>query len=111
VVQQPISSEIDQSTFEIESQDLELLESRINEIEKYLGIEDIDMTYFSSHKEDDLKKRTQYLEEFVFGVEDKVICMDQLYQKFIKMESFLKHNEPFSSQCMDLKHKSNFVLE
>ena len=55
-----------------------LLETRINEIEKYLGIEDIDLAYFNAQKEDDLKKRTAYLDEFVYGIEDKVICMETL---------------------------------
>jgi hypothetical protein len=27
------------------------------------------------------------------------------------MEAFLKHKEPFVEQCMDLKQKSNFVVD
>ena len=32
--------------FELETEDLELLESRVNELERYLGIENMDMPYF-----------------------------------------------------------------
>jgi len=60
-----------------------------------LGIEDIDLAYFNEQKEDDLKHKTKFLEEFVFQIEDKVICMEALYSRFVKLESFLKHNESF----------------
>ena len=32
--------------FELETEDLELLESRVVELERYLGIENMDMDYF-----------------------------------------------------------------
>ena len=32
--------------FELETEDLELLESRVSELERYLGIENMDMAYF-----------------------------------------------------------------
>ena len=37
-----------EATFEIDAQDLELLESRVQELEKYLGIDELnwDMAYF-----------------------------------------------------------------
>lgn len=43
--------------------------------------------------------------------EDKCFCMKELYTKFEKMESFLKHKEPFSQQCMDLKRKNQFIID
>jgi len=35
--------------------------------------------------------------------EDKYICINDLFAKFEKMDSFLKHERPFIDQCMDLK--------
>jgi hypothetical protein len=101
----------EEATFEIDAAALELLEARVHEIEKYLGIVDIDMAFFKEQKEEDLKKKTAMLDEFVSGVEDKVICTDALLQRFVKLESFLKHGEPFTTQCLDLRHKTDFVAE
>jgi len=33
--------------FELDTDDLELLESRVSELESYLGIENMDMAYFN----------------------------------------------------------------
>jgi len=32
--------------FEVETEDLDLLEQRVSDLERYLGIEDMDMEYF-----------------------------------------------------------------
>ena len=37
--------------------------------------------------------------------------METLFNSFLKLEHFLKHSEPFTSQCMNLKHKTDFVAE
>ncbi len=43
--------------------------------------------------------------------EDKCFCMKDLYQKYEKLEAFLKHSASFTQQCMDLKQKNNFILD
>jgi len=75
---------------------LELLEHRIEDIERYLGIEDMDLAYFYQEDGEDLNKKSQVLEDFMRTAEDKCFCMKELYQKYEKMESFLKHNATFT---------------
>lgn len=97
--------------FEVEAKDLELLESRISELERYLGVEDMDLQYFYEIDGEDLNKKSQMLEDFMRVAEDKFFCLNELFAKYEKLENFLKHNEPFMQQCMDLKQKTNFVIE
>ncbi len=44
--------------YEVDAKDLEMLEQRIEEIEKYLGIEDMDLAYFQSEDGEDLNKKS-----------------------------------------------------
>ena len=53
----PVSKEME-SEFELESRDLELLESRVVELERYLGIEDMDLQYFYELDGEDLNKKS-----------------------------------------------------
>ena len=50
--------------FELETEDLELLESRVTELERYLGIENMDMNYFIAHSGEGLDTKAQVLEDF-----------------------------------------------
>ena len=88
-----------------------MLESRVNEIERYLGIQDMDLDYFLQEEGEDLKSKSTMLEDFMRAAEDKCFCIKDLHSKYEKLESFLKRQEPFSTQCMDLKRKSDFVVE
>ena len=97
--------------FELETEDLELLESRVSEIERYLGIENMDMQYFVKHQGEDLNKKAQVLEDFMRGAEDKYFCINDLFAKFEKMDTFLKHERPFVEQCLDLKQKTTFITD
>jgi hypothetical protein len=45
------------------------------------------------------------------AAEDKCFCIKDLYLKYEKMESFLKHSATFTQQCMDIKQKNNFILD
>ena len=45
------------------------------------------------------------------AAEDKCFCIIDLYLKYEKMESFLKHSATFTQQCMDIKQKNNFILD
>ena len=44
--------------YEVDAKDLEMLEQRIEEIERYLGIEDLDLAYFQSEDGEDLNKKS-----------------------------------------------------
>lgn len=44
--------------FDVETVDLQVLEQRIQEIERYLGIEDMDLAYFYSEDGEDLNKKS-----------------------------------------------------
>ena len=82
--------------YDVQAGDLELLEQRIEEIERYLGIEDMDLAYFYKEDGEDLNKKSQMLEDFMRTAENKSFCMKDLYQKYEKMESFLKHSATFT---------------
>lgn len=97
--------------FELETEDLELLESRVSELERYLGIENMDMAYFQTHQGEDLNRKAQVLEDFMRAAEDKYFCINDLFAKFEKMDTFLKHERPFTEQCMDLKQKTTFITD
>lgn len=97
--------------FELDTEDLELLEKRVSELENYIGIENMDMTYYSQHNGESLEKKAQVLEDFMRMAEDKYICINDLFAKFEKMDSFLKHERPFIDQCMDLKQKTTFITD
>ena len=81
--------------FELETSDLELLESRVAELEQYLGIENMDMQFFEENQGEDLNKKAQVLEDFLRVAEDKYFCINELFSKFEKMDTFLKHERPF----------------
>ena len=51
------------------------------------------------------------LEDFIRAAEDKLFVLHDLFGKYEKLENFLKHNEPFMQQCMDLKQKANFIID
>lgn len=86
----------DSADYDVTPRDLEILESRVNEIERYLGIQDMDLDYFLKEEGEDLKNKSTMLEDFMRAAEDRCFCMKDLYQKYEKMESFLKRQEPFS---------------
>ena len=97
--------------FELETSDLELLESRVAELERYMGIEGMDIDYFNQHQGENLNTKAQVLEDFMRAAEDKYFCINELFAKFEKMDTFLKHDRPFVDQCMDLKQKTTFITD
>ena len=95
--------------FELETEDLELLESRVSELEQYLGIDGMDLDYFNKNEGEDLNHKAQVLEDFMRAAEDKYFCINELFARFEKMDTFIKHGRPFVEQCMDLKQKTDFI--
>ena len=45
------------------------------------------------------------------AAEDKYFCINDLFAKFEKMDTFLKHERPFVEQCLDLKQKTTFITD
>jgi len=45
------------------------------------------------------------------AAEDKYFCINELFAKFEKMDTFLKHERRFVDQCTDLKQKTNFITD
>ena len=97
--------------FDVESADLELMEKRIEEMEKYLGIENMDLAYFKSQEGEDLNKKSQMLEDFMMAAQESYSCINEIFARFEKLDHFLKHDKPFINQCMDLKQKTNFIVD
>jgi hypothetical protein len=50
---------------EVSMEDLDLLESRITEVERYLGIQDMDLAYFLKEEGEDLKSKSLMLHDFM----------------------------------------------
>ena len=89
--------------FEVEARDLELMEQRKGELERYLGIEDMDLAYFNSQDGEDLNKKAQLLEDFMQAAQESYSSINDIFARFEKLDHFLKHDKPFINQCMDLK--------
>ena len=106
-----VEKNFENTLFELEASDLELLESRVGELERYLGIENMDLAYFNQNEGEDLNKKAQVLEDFLRVAEDKYFCINELFGRFEKMDTFLKHERPFVEQCMDLKQKTSFITD
>ena len=56
----------------------------------------MDLDYFMKEEGEDLNVKSQLLQDFMSAAEDKCFNMKELYSKYEKMESFLKHSEPFT---------------
>lgn len=111
ILQVPIRVQDKDAVLEVIPEDIQALENRIEEIERYLGIQDMDLDYFLREEGEDLNQKSQLLDDFIASAEDKIMSLKDMYLRFEKMESFLKNKEPFTQQCMDLKRKNNFIID
>lgn len=96
---------------EVTMEDLELLEDRIEEMERYIGIEHQDLDYFVQKDIEKMDIKCNRLEDFVKVIEDRNFMLNDFFQKFNQIEDFLKKGNKFSSQCLDLGKKTDFVLD
>ena len=80
-------------------------------MERYLGIKDMDLAYFLQEEGEDLKSKSAVLDDFMRAANDKCFCIRDLAAKFQKMEYFLKSRMHFQDCCLDLKRKSEFVID
>lgn len=99
------------ASLQVSQSDLELLEARVTEMERYLGIKDMDLAYFLEEEGEDLKSKSTILDDFMRAANDKCFCIRDLAVKFQKMEYFLKSRMHFQDCCLDLKRKSEFVID
>ena len=66
----------------IDIEELELMEKRVAEIEKYLGIEEIEESGGEITAYEALDKKAKRLDDFIKFVEDKHYIMGDLYGKY-----------------------------
>lgn len=93
-------------------EDLEKIEERVTEMERYLGIEGInDIQYFVKNDIEKLDQKCIRLDDFIKVIEDRNFMLNDLYQKYDQLENFLKNGNRFTQQCMDLKTRANMVEE
>lgn len=81
----------------MDAKDLELVEQRVIEIEKYLGIEEIDIDTFQKNQLETFDKKAHRLDDFIKVIEDKHFFLMELYEKYEQMETFMKRDQPFKS--------------
>ena len=108
--QQPMF-DLYEGPFDVESKDLELLEQRIKELELYLGIEGMDQAFFNEQQGEDLNTKSMMLEDFMQAAQESYSSINDIFAKFEKLDHFLKHDKPFLNQCLDLKQKTNFIID
>jgi hypothetical protein len=78
--------------------DLEQMEGRIEELERYLGIEhQNDLQYFIKNDIEKLDQKCIRLDDFVKVIEDKNFMLNDLYTKYEQLENFLKNGNKFTS--------------
>jgi len=78
--------------------DLEQMEGRIKELERYLGIENQnDLQYFIKNDIEKLDQKCIRLDDFVKVIEDKNFMLNDLYTKYEQLENFLKNGNKFTS--------------
>ena len=78
--------------------DLEQMEGRIEELERYLGIEiQNDLQYFVKNDIEKLDQKCIRLDDFVKVIEDKNFMLNDLYTKYEQLENFLKNGNKFTS--------------
>ncbi len=85
-------------TLGIDVAELELMERRVGDIEKYLGIQEIEEVGGEITAYEALEKKAKRLDDFIKFVEDKHYIMGDLYGKYEQMEGYLKGTPNKDSQ-------------
>ncbi len=95
---------------EIKMEDLDDLELRIEEMERYIGIEGApDLDYFVTNDIEKLDSKCTRIDDFFKVIEHKSFMLNELYTRFDQLENFLKGGNKFTSQCIDLQKRSKMV--
>jgi hypothetical protein len=87
------------NNLEINMEDLEALEERVAEMERYMGIDSQvhDMNYFIKNDIEKIDQKCIRLDDFVKVIEDKNFMLNDLYVKYDQIENFLKNGNKFST--------------
>lgn len=104
---------------EISEQDLDLLEARVAEIERHLGIEDIDdeRALEAGDFSEPIIKKAQTCAEFMNAMEGKFFMFKELYKKVEQLRAFLDKDphtaqgQNFKSLCLDMQKKTALIRE
>ena len=49
------------------------------------------------------------LDDFTKVIEDKIFLLNDLYNRYDRLENFLKDGNKFSSQCIDLRRRAGMI--
>lgn len=97
---------------ELNMDDLDQIESRISELENYVGIDpNTQLDYLITNDIEKIDIKSNQLDDFIVVIEDKNFMMNDLFSKYDQLENFLKNGNRFASQCLSLNQKSGFVIE
>jgi len=77
--------------------DLNLLEERIQELERYIGIEGHEVDYFVKNDIEKLDIKCNRLDDFTKVIEDKNFLLNDLFVKFDQLENFMKNGNKFTN--------------
>ena len=79
-------------------EDLNQLESRISELENYIGIQPgHELDFFVKNDIEKLDNKCNRLDDFVKVIEDKNFLLNELFSKYDQLEHFMKNGNKFSS--------------
>jgi len=85
--------------FEITMEDIEKLEEKIEEIEDYVGVANLngDLDFLTKNEIEKLDAKCMRLDDFMKVIDDKNFLMNDLHPKFEQLENFLKQGNKFTS--------------
>jgi hypothetical protein len=75
--------------------DLDILEQRVEELERYVGCENFDIDYFLKNDIEKLDSKCNRLDDFTKVIEDKNFLLNDLFMKYDQLENFLKNGNKF----------------
>ena len=81
---------------EVNMQDIDTMEQRVEELERYLGIEGINnVDYFVKNEIETLDTKCNRLDDFIKVIEDRNFLLNDLYTKYDQLENFMKDGNKF----------------
>mmetsp|Transcript_4722 Transcript_4722/g.8067 ORF Transcript_4722/g.8067 Transcript_4722/m.8067 type:complete len:82 (+) Transcript_4722:382-627(+) len=80
-------------------EDIEKLEEKIEEIEDYVGVANLngDLDFLTKNEIEKLDAKCMRLDDFMKVIDDKNFLMNDLHPKFEQLENFLKQGNKFTS--------------
>jgi len=78
-------------------EDLELIEARVEEMERYIGIENNELEFFIKNDIEKLDIKCNRLDDFIKVIEDKNFLLNDLFIKYDQLENFMKNGNKFTT--------------